>query len=276
VAFARANQFGNLLRRWRDQRGMTQGTLAERAGVSSRHLSFLETGKAQPSREMVQRLGAVLQVPLQDQNVWLAAAGFAPMFGQRELAAPELEHVRRALEFILKQQEPYPAIVVDGAWNVRMRNPAVYRLFAHFPTAGADDNAMRTVFDPRGLRQYIENWEEFAYSLIQSIHGEEATGAFPGSSQLRRELLAYPGVPEHWHTPDPLAFVPPLLAMKLRSGSLSLAFFSTITTFAKPRDITLQQLRIECLHPADDVTAEFARQLHADALAKRPQVMPRR
>src|SRR4051812_2551128 len=113
VAPPRTNrlQFGNLLRRSRHRRAMTQIALAERAGVSNRHLSFLETGKAQPSRAMVQRLAAVLQVPLQDQNTWLAAAGYAPLYGERELGAPELEHARRALEFILRQQEPYPAIV---------------------------------------------------------------------------------------------------------------------------------------------------------------------
>lgn len=272
VKRARGNRlrFGNLLRRWRDQRGVTQLALAERAGVSSRHLSFLETGKAQPSREMVQRLAAVLQVPLHDQNTWLAAAGFAPLYGERELGAPELEHVQRALDFILEQQEPYPAIVVDGAWNVRMRNAAVYRIFSRFQGARVrgDDNAMRTIFHPDGLRQFIVNWQEFAYSLIQSIHAEEASGAYPAAAELRRELLAYPGVPEQWHTPDPLAIVPPLLTMKLRNGDLALSFFSTITTFAKPRDITLQQLRIECLHPADDVTIAFAARVHAEATSR--------
>lgn len=269
---ARAKQlrFGTLLRRWRDQRGVTQSALAERAGVSGRHLSFLETGKAQPSREMVQRLATVLQVPLRDQNAWLAAAGFAPLYGERELAAPELDHVRRALEFILRQQEPYPAIVVDGAWNVRMRNAAVFRIFSRFGSAQGDvnDNAMRTVFHPDGLRPFIANWEEFAYSLIQSIHAEEASGAFPGTTALRRELLSYPGVPEQWHTPDPLAILPPLLTMKLRKGDLELSFFSTITTFAKPRDITLQQLRIECLHPADDATVAFAARVQAEAASR--------
>jgi transcriptional regulator with XRE-family HTH domain len=261
-----------LLRRWRTQRNVSQLALAERAGVSGRHLSFMETGKALPSREMVQRLAAVLQVPLQDQNALLVSAGFAPLYGERELAAPELEHVRLALEFILRQQEPYPAIVVDGLWNVRMRNAAVYRIFSRFQERASDvvtDNAMRTVFHPDGLRPYIVNWEEFAGSLIQSIHGEEASGAHPRTAQLRRELLAYPGVPEQWHTPDPLAFVPPLLTMQLRKGDLALGFFSTITTFAKPRDITLQQLRIECLHPADEATAEYAARLHAEAAARR-------
>jgi transcriptional regulator with XRE-family HTH domain len=222
-------RFGNLLRRWRDRYGVTQLMLAERAGVSSRHLSFLETGKAQPSREMVERLAAVLQVPLHDQNAWLAAAGFAPLYGQRELGSPDLEHAQRALEFILQQQEPYPAIVVDGAWNVRMRNAAVYRILSRFQRAivgDVNDNAMRTIFHPDGLRPYVENWEELAYSLIQSIHAEEASGAYPAAAELRRELLAYPGVPEQWHTPDPLAIVPPLLTMKLRSGDLALSRFS--------------------------------------------------
>jgi len=171
----------------------------------------------------------------------------------------------------LQQQEPYPAIVVDGAWNVRLRNAAVYRIFSRFQRAivgDVNDNAMRTIFHPAGLRPYVENWEELAYSLIQSIHAEEASGAYPGAAELRRELLAYPGVPEQWNTPDPLAIVPPLLTMKLRNGDLALSFFSTITTFAKPRDITLQQLRIECLHPADDVTIAFAARVRAEATSR--------
>jgi transcriptional regulator with XRE-family HTH domain len=260
--------FGLLLRRWRSQRRVSQLALAAQARVSARHLSFLETGKAQPSREMVQRLAAVLEVPLNDQNGFFIAAGYAPVYAERELGAPELEHARRALEFILRQQEPYPAFVVDGVWNIRMRNAAANRIFGLFQareSTDLDDNAMRAIFRPHGLRRYIVNWEEFAGAMIQTIHSEEASGIHPGTAQLRRELLSYPGVPERWHTPDPLAPLPALITLQLRKRERALAFFSTITTFAKPRDITLQQLRIECMHPADDATAELAHRLRAAA-----------
>src|SRR5215831_8219918 len=121
--------FGPLLRHWRNARGLSQLTLAVEAEISSRHVSFLETGRTQPSREMVRRLGAVLDVPLDEQNALLLAAGYAPVFGARDLGAPDLAHVKRALTFILRQQEPYPALVVDGAWTIVMRNDAAARIF---------------------------------------------------------------------------------------------------------------------------------------------------
>src|SRR4029453_11932847 len=129
---ATTGAFGRLLKQWRTARHMSQLTLATEAGVSARHLSFLETGRAQPSREMVQLLAGMLDVPLGERNALLVSAGYAPLYGERPLGAPELEHVRRALEFIMRQQEPYPALVMDGQWNVVMRNDGSRRIFEHF------------------------------------------------------------------------------------------------------------------------------------------------
>src|SRR4029077_7205503 len=127
-----ATPFGALLRRWRDARRMSQLTLATEAGISTRHLSFLETSRAQPSREMVQLLAGMLDVPLGDRNALLVSAGYAPAYGERPLSAPDLEPVRRALEFMLRQQEPYPALVVDGEWNIVMGNEGASRIFDLF------------------------------------------------------------------------------------------------------------------------------------------------
>jgi transcriptional regulator with XRE-family HTH domain len=247
-------------------RGMSQLALATEAEISTRHLSFLETGRAQPSREMAQLLGSVLDVPLGDRNVLLLAAGYAPAYGERELGAPELAHVRRAFEFILRQQEPYPAIVVDGQWNVVMRNAAARRIFGLFrgpapPGPPHADNALHAVFHPDGLRRFIVNWEELAGPLIHGIHREAAT--HEAAARLRDELLAYPGVPSRFKVPDPVAAASPLLTMRLQRGDLALAFFSTITTLATARDVTLERLRIECFHPADAATAETALRLAA-------------
>jgi len=145
---------------------MNQLALATDADISIRHLSFLETGRAHPSRAMVERLSAVLDVPLADRNVLLLAAGYAPLYGERDLAAPELDHVRRALQFILRQQEPYPALVIDSVWNVVMRNTAADRIFRPFrgPTnlsRAHAGNALHSTFHPDGLRRFIVNWEEF-------------------------------------------------------------------------------------------------------------------
>jgi transcriptional regulator with XRE-family HTH domain len=258
--------FGSLLRHWRLVRRVSQLALATDADISGRHLSFLETGRAQPSREMVQLLATVLDVPLAEQNNLLVAAGFAPIYGERALSAPELEHVRRVLEFILKQQEPYPAIVFDGEWNIMMRNDAADRIFSLFPIVSpigrtAGRNAMRTIFHPDAIRQFIVNWEELAAPLLQALHREAADGINVAAARLRDELLTYPRVPSLWKVPDPLSVVPPLLTMRLKKDDLSLAFFSTLTMLATPRDITLQRLRIECFYPADPITEETARRL---------------
>jgi transcriptional regulator with XRE-family HTH domain len=258
--------FGRLLRQWRHARGVSQTALAADAETSVRHLSFLETGRAQPSRAMVQRLSAVLDVPLADRNVLLLAAGFAPIYGERDLAAPELHHVRRALEFILRQQEPYPALVIDGVWNVVLRNAAADRIFRLFrgPERLSREhagNALHATFHPAGLRQFIANWEEFAGGLVQTIHREAVTSE--AMARLRDELFAYPDVPSRWKVPELPGGAPPLLTMRLRRDDLALAFFSTLTTLANPLDSTLQHLRIECFHPADAHTEEVAARLAA-------------
>jgi transcriptional regulator with XRE-family HTH domain len=262
-ASSAAPAFGRLLKQWRTMRHMSQLALAMDAGISTRHLSFLETGRAQPSREMVQLLAGMLDVPLGERNALLVAAGYAPMYGERPLGAPELKPVRRALEFILRQQEPYPALVLDGDWNIVMGNEASRRVFAPYKNGCSTPNVMRKVFDPDQMRPFIMNWQEIAACLMHSVHREVATTGAESLVHLRDELLAYPGVPARWRTPDAVATVDPLVAMHLRRGDASMSFFSTITQFATPRDITLQQLKIECFFPADAATEQASRRLAA-------------
>jgi transcriptional regulator with XRE-family HTH domain len=263
---AAAQAFGALLRHWRLARRMSQLALAVEAEVSARHVSFLETGRAQPSRDMVQLLASVLDVSLGDRNALLLAAGYAPAYAERTLEAPDLDGVRRALEFILRQHEPYPAIVLDGGWTVVMRNRAAQRIFPRFLDPGTLSrdlavNAMHSVCHPDGMRRFIENWEEFAGPLIQTVHREAADGTNAPAARLRDALLAYPGMPPKWKRADPRSPAPPLLTMRLRRGDLSLAFFSTLTALATPRDVMLEQLRIECFYPADEATEKTARRL---------------
>jgi transcriptional regulator with XRE-family HTH domain len=260
------HSFGDLLKHWRSARRMSQLELASEAEISARHLSFLETGRAQPSRDMIHLLGNVLDIPFFDQNNLLLAAGFAPKYAHREIDAPELEQVRRALEFILQQQEPYPAIVIDEVWNIRMRNAAserIFRLFRELSELPSDraQNAMHILCHPKGVRLFMTNWEEFVGPLIQSIHHEAAVSNSAGVLQLRDELLSYPGMPASWKSANPVSAALPLLTMQLKKGDLHLAFFATLTTFAHPHDVTLQQLRVECLFPADKATEETARRL---------------
>ena len=253
--------FGRLLKQWRDSRHKSQLALATEAGISTRHLSFLETGRAQPSREMVQLLTGMLDVPLGERNTLLVSAGYAPIYGNRPLNAPELEPVRRALDLMLRQQEPYPALVLDAQWNIVMHNAASKRIFEPFKNGTYTPNVMRKVFDPDALRPFIVNWQEIAACMMHSIHRELAATGNTALVELRDELLAYPGVPAPWRAPDAVSAVDPLVAMQLRRGDVSMAFFSTITQFATPRDVTLQQLKIECFFPADCATEQLARRL---------------
>jgi transcriptional regulator with XRE-family HTH domain len=185
--------FSSLLKHWRNVRRLTQIELAGDANISARHLCFLETGRAQPSRDMVQLLGSALDLPLEERNALHVAAGFVPPYGDRGLAADNLQHVRQALDFILRQQEPYPGIVIDRRWDVRIRNKASARLFKAFREAydmesGLADNAMRVVFHPGGLRQFIVNWEEFAGQMIQILHRDVAQGS-RAAAELLEELM---------------------------------------------------------------------------------------
>lgn len=258
--------FGRLLREWRTRRRLSQLDLANEAGVSSRHLSFIETGRAQPSREMVLLLGRVLDVPLRERNTLLTAAGFAGMYGATDLEAPALARARRALDFMLRQQEPYPAIVVDRHWNILKANNATAQLVEHFLAPSATTelglNAMRLMFHPRGFRPHITNWEAMAAALIQWLHRDVLSGYAAAETQdLLKELLSYPGVPDRWRMLDLDVSTAPFLPIEFRKGELELRYFSTLTSLGTPYDVTLQELRIEAFFPADEDTEETARRM---------------
>ena len=263
---APSRDFGRLLRHWRLARRFSQLDLAGEASVSSRHLCFLENGRAQPSRDMVQILGTALDLPLEAQNELHLAAGFVPPFGDQVWGAVDLEHVRDALDFILKQQEPLPAIVIDGKWDIRMRNESSRRIFGMFQKSYAMDrnlaqNAMHAVFHPKGLRPFIVNWADFASRLMQILHREAGQGSRT-AAKLRDEILVYPGVPAGWKVPQSPPSSP-VMTMQLRKDDLCLDFFSMFTTFAMPHEVALQQLKIECFYPANTATAAKVRELAA-------------
>jgi transcriptional regulator with XRE-family HTH domain len=257
--------FSSLLKHWRNVRRLTQIELAGDANVSARHLCFLETGRSQPSREMVQLLGSALDLPLEERNALHVAAGFVPPYGDKGLAADNLQPVRQALDFILRQQEPYPGIVIDGRWDVRIRNQASARLLKTFRDAyemesEIADNAMHVVFHPKGLRQFMVNWDEFAGQMIQILHRDVAQGS-RAAAQLLDEIMAYPGLSAEWRLPRHSSASSPVMTMQLAKGDFRLAFFSTFATLAMPTDAALQQIKIECFFPADSATAEKAHQL---------------
>jgi transcriptional regulator with XRE-family HTH domain len=258
------HSFGMLLKQWRDQRGFSQLDLAVTSQVSQRHISFLESGRAKPSREMVLQLADVLEIPLRQQNLMLSAAGFAPIHAETDLSAPEMIPIRKALDFMLQQQEPYPAIVVDRYWNLLLTNDAATRLLttfidptelhSHFYRDGRI-NLMRVMFDPRGLRPFIVNWQDFAEHLLQRLHREALVeGENEQSAAILNELMSYPDVTKIWQNSSRSAQNALLLTVHLKRDHLELQFFSTIATLGTPYDITLQELRIECLFPANEIT----------------------
>jgi transcriptional regulator with XRE-family HTH domain len=255
--------FGELLRQWRSARHLSQLGLAMEAGISTRHLSFLETGRSQPSREMVQLLTGILDVPAGERNALLVSAGFAPMDGAVDGRASDLVRAEQALRLILKKHEPYPALVLDGGWNIVMENDGAKHLFGMLKRDGserepANMNVVRAVFNPRGFRQFMVNWEPIAECHIQGLNREIAATGSQQIMKLRDEALSYPGVPARWKTPGVLASVP--MTMQLKSGDLELSFQSTMTTLGSPGGSSLQ-LRIEQFFPADSVTDEVARSL---------------
>ena len=263
--------FGFLLRQWRVTRGKSQLALATEAGVSTRHLSFLETGRAQPSREMVQLLAAMLDVPQEERNALLLAAGYAPLYGQRGLDTPDLDQLNHALDFILRQQEPYPALVIDGAWNILRRNRAADRIFGFFtgpmPYDGARPNAMRALFHPKGLRRCVSNWEELAFPMLRALRRQAALDPGDGVARLHEEVLAYAGISAKWSTAVDESPMPAMRVMRLRKGDVSMSLLCVITLVQIPCNITLQNLRVECFYPADRATEEAARRFAAAAPA---------
>ena len=259
---------GPLLRQWRERRRMSQLALALEAEISSRHLSFMETGRSRPSRAMVLLLAEVLEVPPRARNDLLAAAGYAPIYRESGLDAPEMAPFRRALDFILRQQEPYPAIVLDRYWDILLANEGTDRFMALFLDSEAaaalgPPNALRLICHPQALRPYIVNWEATAAALIQWLHRDLLRSADAGMRILLDELLAYPDVPRNWRTLDLDAPTEPFLTIEMQKGDTHLKFFTTLTTLGTPYDITLHELRIESFFPADESTDTALRQLNA-------------
>jgi transcriptional regulator with XRE-family HTH domain len=249
---------GALLREWRQRRNLSQLELALRSAVSARHLSFIETGRARPSREMVLHLAERLDVPLRERNRLLLAAGFAPVFGERALDESEMAPMREALERFLSAHEPYPALVVDRYWNVVALNRGV--AFVNRDVApelrSPPANALRIALHPDGLAARISNLESWSGYLLARLRREmEATGD-PELESLYRELASYPGTTTEYDPADAADPNDTLLMQELRIDDRQLVFFCTLTTFGTPRDVTLAELSIVAFYPADQQTAE--------------------
>jgi len=256
---------GRLLKQWRGRRGYSQLDLALAARTTQRHISFLESGRATPSRDMVLRLAATLNLPLRQQNVLLLAAGYAPAWRERDLSAPGLATVTRALDYILAQHEPFPAFVVDRRWNLLRANRGAARLTEFLtgsppaePT-GEPINLAMALMSPEGLRPFIANWPEVALHFLRGVQADAYSDGTEETLALLTRLLSLPNVPALSEALPPGEDHLPVLAIHFLRGETSLRLFTTIATLGTPRDITLEEVRIECFFPIDDATETICR-----------------
>ena len=252
-----ASELGVLLRHWRDIRGKSQLDLSLDTGVSQRQISFIESGRSVPGRQTLLEIAQALDIPLRDRNPLLLAAGYAPIYSEGPWNAPEMQGVTRALERILRQHEPFPAVVMDRYWNVLMTNEAAPRFFNCFTDMAARKgprNLLHLVFDPSGMRPFVANWEDVAKSLFQRVYRESVGRVIDErTKELMAALLAYPDVKTEWKNPIALSAMPVIPIGFVKDGKV-LNYFSMVTTVGTPQTIAAQELRIECMFPADEAT----------------------
>jgi len=259
-------ELGRLLRHWRDVRGKSQIDLSLDTGVSQRHISFIESGRSVPSRHTLASISQALDVPFRDRNELFVAAGFAPVHKEDAWSSEEMGSVKRALDRMLHQQEPFPAIVMDRHWNVFMRNTAARRFFGSFIDLDAraePRNLLHLMFDPAGMRPFIANWEDASAALVQRIHWEAVGHTLDErTQQLLTALRNYEGADAAFHMSDSQSSSPslPVVSINFRKDGQLLRYFSMITTVGTPQTITTQELRIESMFPADDATETTHRQ----------------
>lgn len=267
AATGRGGPFADELRRWRQLRRVSQLDLALRAHVSQRHISFLETGRSEPSREMVVQLAEALDVPLRDRNTLLTAAGYAPLYGQRGLDDAELSQLMRVLDTVVRAYDPFPAYVVDRAWNLVLANATASALTSRVtdPTAAATaagGNVLRLLLHPNGLRPMVTNWEHVAAVMLRRLEREVADA--PTDERLGALLTDLRGLPDvggirpSAAPPNPDELLVPL---QLDLDGVQLRLFTTIATIGAPYDVTVAELRIESLLPADDESDQALRSL---------------
>jgi transcriptional regulator with XRE-family HTH domain len=259
---------GQLLRDWRATRGMSQLDLAMQAGFSARHVSFIETGRTQPSRQALLVLAETLEVPLRERNRLLEAGGYAHVYRQTPLAAEEMGHIRGVLQFILDRHTPYAAVVLDRYSNCLMGNGASAQLLAAVvdPSLITEHaNYLRMVFHPLGARRCIVNWDEVARHLLGRAERELGSAKDDQTAvALLTELRSYAGDAMSQQLPAAVSAGDLLLPIHIRTDDLELRIFSTIMTLGTPKDVTLQELRIETLFPADEASERVWRRVAAD------------
>jgi transcriptional regulator with XRE-family HTH domain len=248
---------GDHIRDWRSRRRLTQMDLALDAEISPKHLSFIETGRSRPSRQMVLHLAEQLEVPLRERNAMLVAAGFAPVFPERTLDAPDLAAARRAVDLVLKGHEPFPALAVDRHWNLIAANAAVGPFLVSDPELSMEPvNVLRLSLHPRGLAPRIINLTEWRTHILDRLRRQIEVTADAGLKALYDEIRAYPAPPAAVGAAHGQDYGGVVVPLRLQTDHGVMAFISTITVFGTPVDVTLSELALETFFPADDFTAK--------------------
>jgi transcriptional regulator with XRE-family HTH domain len=265
---AEASPFPRLLKAWRQKRRLSQLELALESGVSQRHVSFLESGRARPSRSMILQLSETLEVPLRDRNDWLVAAGFAPVFRERALDDPQMGQVMGAVRMMLANHEPFPAVAIDRAWNVRLSNRPFDLLVAMTGedawarVGGTHRNLMRLLFHPNGIQPLVANWRTIAPLLWHRARREADALGGQEMKAILAELAPYQDAETLWSAED--AALVPVLPLEMEKDGLRVSLFTVIATFGTAQDVTADELRIESFFPADEATARLFRQTDAE------------
>jgi len=251
------NEVGGLLRHWRDLRGKSQFDLSLDTGVSQKQISFVESGRSVPNRQTLSIIAQALDIPLRDRNTLLLAGGYAPIYSEGDWDSMEMKSVTDALKRILRQQEPFPAMVMDRYWNLLMTNECAPRFFNCFIEVAAREgphNILHLLFDPKGMRPFVANWEDVAKSLFERVYRESVGRVVDEKTRaLVAALLAYPDVKSEWKNPVALSFMPVIPIGFMKDGQV-LNYFSMVTTVGTPQTVAAQELRIECMFPADEAT----------------------
>jgi transcriptional regulator with XRE-family HTH domain len=268
-----ANELGVLLRHWRDLRGRSQFDLSLDTGVSQKQISFVEGGRSVPNRQTLMAIAQALDIPLRDRNTLLLAAGYAPIYSEGEWNSMEMKSVTDALKRILYQHEPFPAMVMDRYWNVLMTNECAPRFFNCFFDMAARDgprNMLHLMFDPKGMRPFVANWEDVAKALFERVYRESVGRVVDEKTKLLlAALLAYPDVKSEWKNPIAMSFMPVIPLSFIKNGQV-LNYFSMVTTVGTPQTVAAQELRIESMFPADDATESHHVALMSAALISNP------
>jgi len=270
------SELGALLRHWRDARRRSQFDLSIDTGVSQRHISFIESGRSAPGRQTLLDIAQALDVPLRDRNTLLLAAGFAPLYSEGGWNTQEMQGINRALERMLRQHEPFPAVVMDRYWNIFMANDSAPRFFNSFnpqATHKAPRNILHLMFDPERMRSFIADWESVAKSLFERVYRESVGRIVDEKTQeLMAALQSYPDVRAEWKAPEATGRLPtgrtpasrspsddaasrlPIIPIGFVKDGQVLNYFSLVATVGTPQTVAAQELRLECMFPADEAT----------------------